>query len=177
MAGAAGARGRRERAARLWGAAEALREEIGVPLQPEDRMVLDPYLATARSSLGEIAWQTALVEGRAMTPERAIEYALYAGEPASPPPAAHRSGENSTVLTPREEEVAVLVSRAHQPPDRLGALHLRAHGRHPHYQDPQEARPELPLPALRLGGRTRVVPIGQEQLASLAALNFQQTKS
>src|ERR671911_2506205 len=65
----------------------------------------------------------------------------------------------------------------HQPPDRLGTLYLRAHGRHPHYQDPQEARPELPLPALRLGGRTRVVPIGQEQLASLSALNFQQTKS
>src|SRR5215208_8385876 len=66
---------------------------------------------------------------------------------------------------------------AHQPPDRLGTLHLRAHGRHPHYQEPQEARPELPLPALRLGGRTRVVPIGQEQLASLSALTFQQTRS
>src|SRR5215218_4718260 len=66
---------------------------------------------------------------------------------------------------------------AHQPPDRLGTLHLRAHGSHPHYQDPQEARPELPLSALRLGGRTRIAPIVQEQLASLSALTFQQTRS
>ena len=93
------------------GAAEALRKEIGVPLQPEDRMVLDPYLATARSSLGEITWRTTLVEGRAMTPERAIEYALDIGEPLLPPPATHRSGQNTTALTPREEEVAVQVSR------------------------------------------------------------------
>jgi non-specific serine/threonine protein kinase len=111
MASAAGARGSAKRAARLWGAAEALREEIGVTLQAEVRMVLDPYLATARSSLGEIAWRTTLVEGRAMTPEQAIEYSLDRGEPLLPPPAAHRSGENATALTPREEEVAVLVSR------------------------------------------------------------------
>jgi predicted ATPase/DNA-binding SARP family transcriptional activator/DNA-binding CsgD family transcriptional regulator/Flp pilus assembly protein TadD len=111
MASAAGARGSAKRAARLWGAAEALREEVGVPLQPEDRMVLDPYLATARSSLGEIAWRTTLVEGRAMTSEQAIEYALDAGESLLPSLATHRTSENTTVLTPREEEVAVLVSR------------------------------------------------------------------
>jgi DNA-binding CsgD family transcriptional regulator len=111
MASAAGARGSAKRAARLWGAAEGLREEIGVPLKLEDRMLLDPYLATARSSLGEIAWRTTLVEGRAMTPEQAIEYSLDAGQPLLPPLATHRSGENTTVLTPREEEVAVLVSR------------------------------------------------------------------
>jgi predicted ATPase/DNA-binding SARP family transcriptional activator/DNA-binding CsgD family transcriptional regulator len=111
MASAAGAQGSAKRAARLWGAAEALREEVGVPLQPEDRMVLDPYLATARSSLGEIAWRTTLVEGRAMTSEQAIEYALDAGESLLPSLATHRTSENTTVLTPREEEVAVLVSR------------------------------------------------------------------
>jgi DNA-binding CsgD family transcriptional regulator len=111
MASAAGARGSAKRAARLWGAAEALREEIGVTLQAEVRMVLDPYLATARSSLGEVAWRTTLVEGRAMTPEQAIEHSLDIGEPLLPPPATHRSGENTTTLTPREKEVAVLVSR------------------------------------------------------------------
>jgi predicted ATPase/DNA-binding SARP family transcriptional activator/DNA-binding CsgD family transcriptional regulator len=111
MASAAGARGSAKRAARLWGAAEALREEIGVTLQAEVRMVLDPYLATARSSLGEVAWRTTLVEGRAMTLEQAIEYSLDIGEPLLPPPATHHTGENTTALTPREEEVAVLVSR------------------------------------------------------------------
>ena len=111
MAGGAGAQGLARRAARLWGAAEAMREEIGVPLQPENRRVLDPYLATARSSLGEIAWQTTLADGRAMMPEQAIVYSLAAEDPVLPPPAALRPGRNSAPLTPREEEVAVLVSR------------------------------------------------------------------
>jgi predicted ATPase/DNA-binding SARP family transcriptional activator/DNA-binding CsgD family transcriptional regulator/Flp pilus assembly protein TadD len=111
MAGAAGAQGRAHRAGRLWGAAEALREEIGVLLQPEDRSVLDPYLSAARSSLGEAGWQVALAEGRAMMPEQAIEYSLSAKEPVSPPPLSDRSDGDSAVLTAREGEVAVLVSR------------------------------------------------------------------
>ena len=111
MAGAAGTQGQAQRAARLWGAAEALREDIGVPLQPEDRKLLDPHLAAARSSLGEAAWQATLAEGRVMTPEQAIEYSLSAEEPVSPPPVARRPGGGAAALTPREEEVAVLVSR------------------------------------------------------------------
>ena len=45
-----------------------------------------------------------------MMPEQAIEYVLSAEEPVSPPPVVRRSGEDSAALTPREEEVAVLVS-------------------------------------------------------------------
>ena len=49
-----------------------------------------------------------------MTPQQAIEYSL--GRPPSSrsrtaPPTTHRSGQNTTALTPREEEVAVQVSR------------------------------------------------------------------
>ena len=111
MAGGFGAQGMAQKAARLWGAAEALREEIGVPLQPEDRKLLDPFLAAARSSLGEVAWQATLAEGRVMMPEQAIEYSLSAEKPAPPPSVARRSGRDSAALTPREEEVALLVSR------------------------------------------------------------------
>ncbi len=114
MAGGAGAQGLAQRAVRLWGAAEAMREDISVPLQPEDRKLLDPYLAMARSSLGEAAWQTTLAEGRAMMPERAIEYSLSAEKRVVPPPLAPRPGRSSATLaplTPRQEEVAVLVSR------------------------------------------------------------------
>jgi len=46
-----------------------------------------------------------------MMPEQAIEYSLSAEEPVLPPPVAHRSGRGSAALTPREEEVTVLVSR------------------------------------------------------------------
>jgi DNA-binding CsgD family transcriptional regulator len=111
MAGGAGVRGRAHRAARLWGAAEVLHEEIGVPLQPEYLQLLKPYIAAARRSLGEVAWRAALAEGRAMTPERAIGYALSPEEPASPLPDGRRSGRDSAGLTPREEEVATLVAR------------------------------------------------------------------
>jgi DNA-binding NarL/FixJ family response regulator len=61
--------------------------------------------------LGEVAWQATLAEGRAMMPEQAIEYALSAEEPVVSPPLAHRLGGGSAALTPREKEVAVLVSR------------------------------------------------------------------
>jgi DNA-binding CsgD family transcriptional regulator len=114
LAGGAGAQGRTQRAARLWGAAEAVREDIGVPLQSEARKLLDPYLATVRSSLGEVAWQLACAEGRAMMPEQAIEYSLSAEKPILPPPVARHLGEVSATLAPltrREEEVAILVSR------------------------------------------------------------------
>jgi predicted ATPase/DNA-binding SARP family transcriptional activator/DNA-binding CsgD family transcriptional regulator len=108
MAGSAGAEGMARKAARLWGAAGARREEIGIPLQPENRTVLEPHLSAARSALGEAAWQTALAEGRAMSPERSIEYALSAEEPAS---SSRRPVGDSGVLSAREEEVAVLVSQ------------------------------------------------------------------
>jgi DNA-binding CsgD family transcriptional regulator len=47
-------------------------------------------------------------------PEQAIEYSLSAEDNVLPPPAARRPGRNSATLaplTPREEEVAILVSR------------------------------------------------------------------
>src|SRR4029453_2897902 len=53
MAGGAGGRGAVRKAARLWGAAETLREEMGVPLQSENRKVLEPWIAAVRSGLGE----------------------------------------------------------------------------------------------------------------------------
>jgi DNA-binding SARP family transcriptional activator len=82
-------RGRPVRAARLWGAAEALREQIGMPLAHFD-LALSGYkqdLAAVRSTLSEATFEAAWTEGRAVSPEQAIEYALDAvGEPAADPP-------------------------------------------------------------------------------------------
>ena len=111
MAAAAAAQGGLQRAARLWGAAGALRAEIGVPQQPEDSKLLDPYLAAARFGLGEAAWQTLLAEGRAMVPEQSVDYALSAEEPILPHPGTHLRRGDSAALSPRGEEIAVLVSR------------------------------------------------------------------
>ena len=76
FAGLAGARGQGVRAARLWGAAEALRESIGAPPTPEARPYYERSMAAARAQLGEAAWEAAFAQGMAMAPEEAAEYAL-----------------------------------------------------------------------------------------------------
>ncbi len=74
--------GKHERAGRLFGAAEALREVIGAPLPPSDRSDYDRHLNVARDALGEEAFTTAWTQGRAMTLEQAIAYALDEGSGA-----------------------------------------------------------------------------------------------
>jgi predicted ATPase/DNA-binding SARP family transcriptional activator len=60
----------------LWGAAWAWRDQNGVPLPPAEQAECDRQLAQARSTLGKDAFAAAWEEGRAMTLEQAIEYAL-----------------------------------------------------------------------------------------------------
>jgi predicted ATPase/class 3 adenylate cyclase len=66
------------RAARIWGGAERLREEIASPLPPGDRPRYDHKVAAARTTLGDAAFDLAWQEGRAMTLEQVVEYALRA---------------------------------------------------------------------------------------------------
>ena len=79
LAAVTGGRGEESRAARLWGAAEALRESLDVPVPPSERALRGSYAAAARSRLGEEAWEKAQAEGRAMTLEGAVAYALQEG--------------------------------------------------------------------------------------------------
>jgi predicted ATPase/class 3 adenylate cyclase len=72
----AGARGEPLRAARLWGAADALREVTGYTMSVREAGVYEPYMSAARSELGETAFRAAWDEGRAMTEEQAIALAL-----------------------------------------------------------------------------------------------------
>ena len=71
-----------ERAARLWGAAEAILEGIEVISYPHvaDRSFNDEQLASARGSLDRRAWEEAWAEGRSMTTEEAVAYALEGDE-------------------------------------------------------------------------------------------------
>jgi predicted ATPase/class 3 adenylate cyclase len=70
------ARGDEGRAARLSGAAGALREAVGYHQAPRERALREPFLGAARSRLGEARWEAALAEGRAMTFDDAVAYAL-----------------------------------------------------------------------------------------------------
>jgi predicted ATPase/transcriptional regulator with XRE-family HTH domain len=65
-----------QRAARLFGAAKAARERIGAPLPLGDRPMYDRHLAQARADLDGTAFDAAWAEGRKMTLEQAVEYAL-----------------------------------------------------------------------------------------------------
>jgi DNA-binding CsgD family transcriptional regulator/tetratricopeptide (TPR) repeat protein len=115
MASLSGALGEDSRAAHLWGAAQAAREATRIALAPGDRALHEPYLAAARSRLGEEVWNGALAEGHTMSLDRAAEYAL-AKEPepnvlGTPVREEHSAGQPPVVLTPREKEVAVLMAK------------------------------------------------------------------
>jgi predicted ATPase/DNA-binding SARP family transcriptional activator len=71
-----GARGDPEKAALLFGAAEALRETIDVSLTPAMAPPYDRTVAAAREQLDSPAWHAAWWEGRALAVDQAIAYAL-----------------------------------------------------------------------------------------------------
>ena len=97
---------------RLFGAAVALREEIGMQQDPSDHALQEPYLAAARSRLDGASWEAAFAEGRAMSFESAVEYALAIEEHpvVSTVPAQQPSPERPAGLTTREVEVLRLVA-------------------------------------------------------------------
>ncbi|HSH78227.1 MAG TPA: hypothetical protein VLA19_06815, partial [Herpetosiphonaceae bacterium] len=78
LAEVAVARGETERAARLAGAAEGLREAVGVRVYTyrAQRPTYKSAVATARSELGEVAWMAAWEHGRTLKLDQAVEYAL-----------------------------------------------------------------------------------------------------
>jgi predicted ATPase/DNA-binding SARP family transcriptional activator/DNA-binding CsgD family transcriptional regulator len=113
MASLTGAIGKTTRAARLWGAAEAVRKVTGIALPPDEQGLHEPHLALTSSRLGDEAWQEALAEGRAMTLEESVEYALSEEEPdssANPLPLVSPTEETTLNLTRREREIAYLVA-------------------------------------------------------------------
>jgi DNA-binding CsgD family transcriptional regulator/Tfp pilus assembly protein PilF len=126
LACAAAAEGEAERAARLFGAAQELYEGGGYHHTPRERALREPYLADARSRLDGSVWETMFKEGRAMTLEEAIEYALSKEEdigPSFPTPEQSRSEQPAT-LTHREEEVASLVAQGLTNRQIASELHL-----------------------------------------------------
>jgi non-specific serine/threonine protein kinase len=118
------------RAARLWGAAEALREQLGISLSPYD-LVASGYerdLAAVRSTLDESTFETAWAEGRALSFEQAIEYALE--EPKVPHDDAVQAAPAG--LTRRELEVLRLVAGGMSNQEIAAGLVLSEHTVHRH---------------------------------------------
>jgi hypothetical protein len=80
LAGMIGMLGKPECAARLYGAAEALREAIGLHIQAGDRPDYERSVAATRAQLDAEAFEQLWEQGRAMPLDRAIGEALEAAE-------------------------------------------------------------------------------------------------
>jgi len=105
LAEAYAAEGHLERTARLFGAAEAIRETISAPVPTCEHAEHERALATVRAGLGGEALDTALTLGRAMTLEEAIS---EAGRTLETPGMARIRPPSG--LTARETEVLRLVA-------------------------------------------------------------------
>jgi predicted ATPase/DNA-binding CsgD family transcriptional regulator len=125
LAAAVSMQGEHGRAAWLFGAAEALREAVGAFVLPLYRAEYDRGVAATRAGLDEAAFSAAWAEGRAMTPEQAVEYAL---EPSSATPRLKDTANLST----REVEVLALVAEGLTDPQVAERLYLspRTVGQH-----------------------------------------------
>lgn len=76
LAELAAASGHTERAARLWGADDALRERMKYVRPPVERVTYADQVSEAQAAIGADAFRAAWTEGRAMTLEQAVGYAL-----------------------------------------------------------------------------------------------------
>jgi non-specific serine/threonine protein kinase len=117
LAWLAGAQRRAERAARLYGAAEAVREAQGMLLSDDRRARRELRARSLCEALGEVRFAAAWAAGRAMSLDQAIACALDEPSPADggagpvPTPARWPGIAAARGLTEREREVAGLVGQ------------------------------------------------------------------
>jgi ATP/maltotriose-dependent transcriptional regulator MalT len=97
-------------AARLWGAAEALRQHIGAPLPPVYRADYERSVAAVRANLGGKPFDAAWAEGRAMTPVQALAAEDQPLLP-TPTPSSKSAATSPDGLTVREVEVLRLLAQ------------------------------------------------------------------
>ncbi|MGH2534169.1 MAG: ATP-binding protein [Thermomicrobiales bacterium] len=110
LAAIAAAHQQAEVAVRLFAAADALREGIGLSLQPYISAQYDRATALAKQQLGEEGFRAAWIAGRDLSLEQAVAdaAAIVASHPAAPP--AVRTAAESAGITPRELEVLRLLA-------------------------------------------------------------------
>jgi non-specific serine/threonine protein kinase len=107
----AAACGEAERAARLFGAAEAARVEIGMALALPERAVYEQAAAAATARLGEGAFAAAWAAGRAAGPAAALaDIAAVLATAAAQPNSQGAGTRTAAGLTPREVEVLRLLA-------------------------------------------------------------------
>lgn len=113
LAGVWGALGEGERAARLFGAADRLRGEIQYQLEDIDRAEYDRDLTAVRAAMSAESFETGVAQGRALTLDHAIEYALEPPreQAAHPPISGKAAAQTFGGLTARERQVAAHIAQ------------------------------------------------------------------
>ena len=112
LAGLAAAQGKAERALRLGAATMSIGEAIGEPFSAAWRERFERWLEPAWNGMSAESGAAAWADGRTLSMEQAIEYALQAASEPVHRVGADRAGRvDAAPLSPREVEVAQLVAR------------------------------------------------------------------
>jgi non-specific serine/threonine protein kinase len=117
LASVAGATGQVTRAARLFGAAEAVHDAVGHRPTPGEDPRRERVAAALRARLDEPAVADAWAEGRALSLDRAVGDALALAATVTTQAAAERRGPAAFGLTPKEREVLCLLTEGLSNPE------------------------------------------------------------
>ncbi len=99
------------RAVRLYGAAESVRLDIDLPLSSADRKLNEPSISAARKLLGDTTFAEEWASGTQWSLEVAISETLVTGDLLAELHDRQLSSSSPGLLSPREQEVAVLLTR------------------------------------------------------------------
>jgi DNA-binding NarL/FixJ family response regulator len=101
-------------AAQIWGAAEILRETMGQPHSPVERLLYESAIKDMHRHLDEQTFTTAYERGRMMSPDQALQeqVSIISQAPSQSTPVARKMTiSNPSGLTSREVEVLRLVAQ------------------------------------------------------------------
>ena len=126
LGGVAAVRGQPERAVRLFAAAAAQREQLGVPLTSVIRVQLDRMVAATRTALGDAPFAAAWDAGRELSlAEAAVEaHAVATHADTGQPQPVRRESSTSRGLTRREVDVLRLLVEGRSDKEIAAALFI-----------------------------------------------------